>query len=97
MAEQRIDPRSEAVIEEFRRERAKDKVKADALEDQMKKGLVAALKEGRTAKGLGEQFTNSLADARSGRGPRPEHREGFGPDDEIITGYEPQPWERDED
>ena len=97
MAEQRIDPRSEAVIEEFRRERAKDKVKADALEDQMKKGLVAALKKGSTAKGLGEQFTNSLAEARSGKGPRPEFREGFGPDDEIITGYEPQPWERDED
>ena len=97
MAEQRIDPRSEAVIEEFRRERAKDKVKADALEDQMKQGLAAALKKKSTAKELSDQFTNSLADQRSGKGPRPEYREGFSPDDEIITGYEPQPWERDED
>lgn len=97
MAEQRTDPRSEAVIEEFRRERAKDKVKADALESQMKQGLAAALKKGSTAKGLSDQFTDSLAEARSGKGPRPQHREGFGPDDEIITGYEPQPWERDED
>ncbi len=97
MAEQRTDPRSEAVIAEFQRSRAKDKAKAEALEDQMKQGLAAALKKDSNAKGLSDQFADSLADQRSGRGPRPEHREGFGPDDEIITGYEPQPWERDED
>ncbi len=97
MAEQRTDPRSEAVIEDFRRARAKDKAKAEALEDQMKQGLAAALKKGSTAKGLGEQLTDSMEQSRTGKGPRPEYREGFGPDDEIITGYEPQPWERDED
>lgn len=97
MPEQRTDPRSEAVIEEFRQSRARDKAKAEALEDQMKQGLAAALKKGTTAKGLSDQFEDSLVKARSGEGPRPQHREGFGPDDEIITGYEPQPWERDED
>ncbi len=97
MAEQRTDPRSEAVIEEFRRERAKDKAKAEALEDQMKQGLAAALKKESTAKGLSDQFANSLERARSGDSPRPQRREGYGEDDEIITGYERQPWERDED
>ena len=56
----------------------------------MKKALSEAMKDGTTKRNI----TNQLVEAR--KGPKAEHREGFGDDGEIITGNPGEcPWDRD--
>jgi hypothetical protein len=57
----------------------------------MKKVIAAAMKDGSTHKNIARE----LLDARRG-GKKMDAREGYGDDDEVITGYtNERPWERD--
>jgi hypothetical protein len=68
-----------------RREEEDRKAKQD-----MKKAISKAMTDTQTKRNI----TNQLVEAR--KGPKAEHREGFGDDGEVITGNpEDCPWERD--
>ncbi len=80
-----------AVIAKWDRDKTKREDADERAHSSMKKVLAAALKSGDTRKNIRKQ----LKSAENG-GNTLSAREGYGEDDEVITGYTGErPWERD--
>jgi hypothetical protein len=87
------DEAGRAVIRKWARMKEKAEQAHEEATASLSKYIKSALKDKKT-------FVNLLKDERSAKG-NPERRDqnasGFRKMDELITGYEPDPWENRED
>jgi hypothetical protein len=80
-----------AVIAKWDRDKTRREDADRSAKSSMKKVIAAAMREGSTKKNIAKE----LLDARRG-GAKPINREGYGDDDEVITGNPGErPWERE--
>ena len=87
------DARDEAVLNRWQRKLDRNEANHTAAKDGLKKFFKAAFKEEGTRQNIIREARDA---ARQGSGNTLKNREGFGNDDEIITGFVgDRPWERD--
>jgi len=80
-----------ATIRKWEKKIAKDREAGENAPVNMKKVIAAAMKD----EGTHKNIVRELRDASKG-GYRINHREGYGDDGEVITGYDDDsPWKRD--
>jgi hypothetical protein len=79
-----------STIRKWEREEDRRKQIAEHMESEVKKALRGIMGNGDNRRNVAKDLKEA---AESGR--RIEDREGYGRDDELVTGYEDRPWERD--
>lgn len=98
MANER-DYEGDAVLDKWRRRIARTEEVSEAMTRSTRKNLAAALKENNeNRRKLAAEFVEHLK-GNKGRSKFQGGEAGFnldGVEDELITGFEPLPWDRDE-
>lgn len=88
--QENFDAANAAVLAKWRREQERREVSAEHIEREAKKTLRGIIEEKENRQNVARDLKKATQS-----GEKPHTEEGYRGNDELITGFEEKPWDRD--